>query len=403
MSLSSQRDASPPPAHASSAASTSQTQSQSQSQSQLAASGPLSSPPTTVTSSQPPANTTHTLPTPASSLAGTIPPSSHPTTRHSPDDDTPMTNAGDAAVVQAQGHVVDVMQIDGEEHHRTDHDRQAPVIKEEASPTTERIPGDGAVAREEKGPLYLLGKTAHPLSEPHPTQDLMSLYKLQDLAASVARHDPLTGEKRAIRKTYKGKIKSFGLAGRDKEVKHPEGQPGGLLEMAFWPAEEWYAQKVSGKNLDQGVGEDTLARLERAMAMEAGPLPGFDASILGLDAPAATPGVAELMKPPQQGTTDPRPSGPQPNGTAPRASLESGAGDPARPRRVSKKRRYDEPSFEGYGEGFVDDDADLGAGYSTSDREDKRSTTSGKKKRKKNSDSYVGVTSPGLERGGSYG
>lgn len=48
----------------------------------------------------------------------------------------------------------------------------------------------------------------------------------------------------------------------------------------------------------------------------------------------------------------------------------------ARPKRAVKKRGYDESSFEGYGEGFVDDDMADG-GYSTGDGED------GRKRRKK--------------------
>lgn len=48
----------------------------------------------------------------------------------------------------------------------------------------------------------------------------------------------------------------------------------------------------------------------------------------------------------------------------------------ARPKRAIKKRGYDEASFEGYGEGFVDDEMGDG-GYSTGDGED------GRKRRKK--------------------
>ena len=266
---------------------------------------------------------------------------------------------------------------------------------------------------------------AHPISRPHTTQDLISLYNLQPLAATVARTDPVTGEKRAIRKTYKGKIKAFGLAGRDKEVRHPEGQAGGLLEMAIWPTEEWHVQKVAGKQFDTGLSEDTWARLERAMTMEPGPLPGFDASILGIDTPIAPPAAVETKTPAQPANVIQRQPG-QPNGIAqtPHSGANPSTGDPPRPKRTGRKRRYDEHSFEGYGEGYVDDDGDAGAGYSTSERDDKRDTGSGKKKRKKvcsvqspscldgaadfgsyqNSESYGTVTSPSLiERSGSYG
>jgi hypothetical protein len=44
------------------------------------------------------------------------------------------------------------------------------------------------------------------------------------------------------------------------------------------------------------------------------------------------------------------------------------AADVVRPRRANKKRSYADNSFEGYGDGFVDDDGDLDAGaYSNSE------------------------------------
>lgn len=235
---------------------------------------------------------------------------------------------------------------------------------------------------------------------PHPTQDLLSLYSQKPLAATVARTDPVTGEKRKIRKTYKGKIQQFGLAGRNQEVKHPEGKPGGLVEMMHWPDEEWQNQKVAGKELEKGLGEATLSKLERAMKMSRGPLPGFDASVLGLDNPA--PISQDSKKPSQPPVNNIRQQTPNTTNTTNQSAAKttntprpttnnppptsSATGEAARPKRTGKKRRYDEHSFEGYGEGFVDDEI----GYSTSDREERRnsSTTStgvgsGAKKRKK--------------------
>jgi hypothetical protein len=52
--------------------------------------------------------------------------------------------------------------------------------------------------------------------------------------------------------------------------------------------------------------------------------------------------------------------------------------DMARPKRAVKKRGYDESSFEGYGEGYVDDDM-VDAGYSTGEGEER----GGSKRRKK--------------------
>ena len=223
------------------------------------------------------------------------------------------------------------------------------------------------------------------MSRPHPSQNLLSIYSLQPLAASVARNDPVTGEKRKLRKSYKGKIQGFDLAGRNESVKHPEGQPGSLLEMLDWPEEEWQNQKVAGREIEKGFGDAMLAKLGKALKMEPGPLPDFDESILGLDLepPPAPVGVPSVKRPLQQATNNFR----QPNtaahtnGATPRP-VESPSADPARPKRAGKKRRYDERSFEGYGEGYVDDDVDMVAGgYSTGDGEDGR--RSGKKRRKK--------------------
>lgn len=200
----------------------------------------------------------------------------------------------------------------------------------------------------------------------------------------MARTDPVTGEKRAIRKTYKGKIKSFNISGREKEVVHPPDQPGSLIETASWPAEEWYAQKVAGKPAQTGLSESILAKLEQALTMETGPVPNFDSNILGYEALPTADGKPPI---PQGNVKAGSFSAPQPpNGTTPRitataAAVPTAPAEPPRPKRTGKKRHYDERSFEGYGEGFVDDDADgAGAGgYSTSDGERR----SRKKKRKK--------------------
>ncbi|KAH0553482.1 hypothetical protein GP486_006446 [Trichoglossum hirsutum] len=334
------------------------------------------------------------FPTPASSVAGAAPSNMQPNENENDDGDSDARMQSDANEFDAKPPIKeeedrDSMDVDTEKHRRTDHDRQG-------SSTTAGV-----------GSPYLLCKIPHPVSKPHPTQDLLSLYSLQPLAASVARHDPVTGEKRKLRKSYKGKIQAFDLAGRNESVKQPEGQPGGLLEMLDWPDEEWHNQKVTGREIEKGFNEVVLAKLNKALKMEPGPLPDFDESILGLDLepPLAPVGISSLKRPLQQASNNFR----QPvavahtNGATPRP-VESPSSDPARPKRTGKKRRYDDRSFEGYGEGFVDDDAEMGTGgYSTGEGEDGR--RSGKKRRKKTLDDYGGnSSSPGLgERSGSYG
>lgn len=214
-------------------------------------------------------------------------------------------------------------------------------------------------------------------------QDLLSLYSLQPLAATVARNDPVTGEKRKLRKTYKGKIQAFGLAGRNQEVKHPEGEPGGLVEMTHFPDDVWDAQRVYGKEIGKGLSEALLSKLDQAMKMEPGPLPGFDASVLGLDAPRQPPAPPEQKKPAQPPTNAARPPN-RPQAANPRLKdkATSSQGEPPRPKRAGKKRRYDDKSFEGYGEGYVDDDVEMAGVPSAGERDDKQGG-SAKKKRKK--------------------
>lgn len=104
----------------------------------------------------------------------------------------------------------------------------------------------------------------------------------------MARQDPTTGLKKKLRKSYKGKI--LDLPGKNEipKAKQPpvegEAEPVpahkrsmGLLEMLDWPEEEWYAQKVSGKEISQVLPQDAL---RRAATMATGPIPGVLTSLL---------------------------------------------------------------------------------------------------------------------------
>lgn len=227
---------------------------------------------------------------------------------------------------------------------------------------------------------------AHLLSQPHPTQDLLSLYGLNTLAATVARTDAITGEKiNKMRKSYEGKIKAYGLAGRIKAVKHEEGKPGGLLELVLWPEDEWRNQKVMGKEIEKGLPPAIMAKLERAMKMEPGPVPNNDfwedtlghekvkpASALADTSPKkAIPPTTVSMK--QKGHI---------NGNNMKVGTPSMV-EAVRPKRSGRKRRYDEHSFEGYGEGYVDDDGDLIGSPGYSSGEGSRQDSLSKKRRKK--------------------
>jgi Rox3 mediator complex subunit len=188
------------------------------------------------------------------------------------------------------------------------------------------------------------------------------------------RADPVTGEKiNRLRKSYEGKLKGLGLSGRNKAVKNDGGQSGGLRHLMMWPEEEWQIQKVHGKEIKVAEAESALHKLQmRAMKMEPGPLPNSEywEDILGHE------------KQPKRDVEVGKRSVSTPNAIRP-VQVNGGTAAAAAatvPERIratrGKKRHYDDNSFVGYGEGFVDDDDESGLYSNGEDR-------SGKKKRKK--------------------
>ncbi|KAL9101224.1 MAG: hypothetical protein Q9163_003506 [Psora crenata] len=221
----------------------------------------------------------------------------------------------------------------------------------------------------------------------HLTTNLISVFKLDSLAATVARFDPFTGEKiNKMRKSYEGQLKTLGLAGKNKSIKHDEAIAGGakmmgLSEMAAWPEEEWQNQKTHGKSITKGLPEAVKAKLEKAMDLRPGPVPEGSKweDILGIDR-VVVPNA-------NKGRKDPKINGQGVNGVPAKAQSNApvavaGASEPIRARRNTKKRRYDDGSFEGYGEGFVDDDLDLDMGYTSGETYASRNSRGDKKRRK---------------------
>ena len=209
------------------------------------------------------------------------------------------------------------------------------------------------------------------------THNLISLFGLQPLAATVARTDPVTGEKiNKMRKSYEGQLKTLGLAGRNRSVKHEEEKLVGLREMTLWPEEEWQNQKVAGKDVHNGLPDGILAKLEMAMQMQPGPLPNNHEweNLLGND----TPKSVEPSKASKVANKPLTKANGQANGNT--ANAET-----VRPQRTNKKRSYGDASFEGYAgyaEGIEDDDIDNG-GYSSGDTQFSRKSGRAAKKRKK--------------------
>ena len=174
------------------------------------------------------------------------------------------------------------------------------------------------------------------------------MYGLAPLVATVARVDPKTGEKiNKLRKSYEGQLKTLLLAGKNKAIKHKDGL--NLLHIVNYPAEEWYSHKTAGKEVMHGLPTSTRANLEKAMKFEPGRVPTHEEweSALGI----------EKLK-----NAEKKPNGVKVNGTV----------KEDRPKRVNKKRRYNDDSFEGYGEGFEDDRDDSSDGQSNSLRKKRR-------------------------------
>lgn len=196
-----------------------------------------------------------------------------------------------------------------------------------------------------------------------------------------------------MRSSYEGYIKTFGLAGRNKAVTAGElkdNQHGpmylqgqmSLLDMLAWPEEEWYNQKVAGKDVEKGLSDTTKAKLHTALQMLPGRIPnaadpnGWE-EVLGHEKPKTAVSASKMKPKPSVATTLAAHS----NGGG--STLKAmGDSEAIRPKRMGRKRRYDDLSFEGYGEGYVDDDADIVEAdeYSSGDGERRGSTA---KKRKK--------------------
>lgn len=203
---------------------------------------------------------------------------------------------------------------------------------------------------------------------------MIKLYNTSKIASSVARKDPLTGEKiNKLRKSYEGKLKSLGLPGRNR----PTEQPRALLGLLDMPDDVWEDQYVRGKDLSATVANGELAaKLERALDMQSGQLPTREhekwKGILALDeirSPLPQSQRSTTSVPTLRTQLDTVRDG----GSRPASPLSAGS---ARPERANKKRRYDDASFEGYAEGYQDDNI-----FSHGAADDRRNSASRKRRR----------------------
>ncbi|KAL4910698.1 hypothetical protein BDW74DRAFT_141678 [Aspergillus multicolor] len=377
-----------------------QASSQAPSQPASLSTSPSSVPMTTQSSQQPTSSVTNSFPTPASSV--------------DPDHMDKLFGAGFSEAGVPNTNSASAAPAQQSEHRCTDHNRdfasaqggtgvrdfaqmsgstQPPqgdamdVDTETPAQTNSNWPSLGSLQKDFSSAFHLC-KSSHIATEPDPSVDLISLYGLGPVAKSVVRNDPVTGAKiNRLRKSYEGKLKGLGLAGRNKPVKHDPSMPGGLRQMTMWPEEEWQNQKVFGKEIKVADMDSALYNMQlKAMQMEPGTVPNNDywEDVLGHDKPAKSSAGDGPKKTPTSATA-PRAIG-QPNGASIPADSERG-----RPSR-GRKRHYDDNSFVGYGEGYADDDDDS-AFYSNGEG-------GGKKKRKKD---HVPRISAPPDRGGSYG
>ncbi|KAK5160238.1 hypothetical protein LTR04_004721 [Oleoguttula sp. CCFEE 6159] len=281
--------------------------------------------------------------------------------------DGPDTNLGE-----------DITMTGADEHRRSDHDREAAAPLTGRAQLLDRLKGG-------MGSLFKLCENTHPISRPHPFQNVISLYGLGQLASTVARRDPITGDKiNKLRKSYEGKIKPLGLAGRNK----PVPMKGELIDILGWPDEEWYAQKVHGKDIGKGQTEALEAKLDRAVRMAPGRLPPEESNkwknVLGLDEAVVAKPIQAMAKKAMQ-----QPG--QEVGQAQTVTRIAGTASPrteqTRPARQGTKRRYDESSYQGYAEGYNDDNDRS----SLTNGEDTMRPNAAKKKRRKE---FGAVSSP---------
>jgi hypothetical protein len=195
-------------------------------------------------------------------------------------------------------------------------------------------------------------------TKPDVNNHILSMYGLGPLLRTVARFDPITGEKiNKLRKSYEGQIKGFQLSGRNKPVKHEPSSGPGFRESigsGQWPAplesdEAWDA-KYAARAV--GVDNDFASKLRSAMQMQPGKVRDEQKwdEVLGHEKTRPLPPGGGHVPLSTSTASQQRPNGllrPPPN-----------AADAKRQTR-GKKRSYGDNSFVGYGDGYSDPDNDI--------------------------------------------
>lgn len=142
--------------------------------------------------------------------------------------------------------------------------------------------------------------------------------------------------------------------------------------MMTLPDDHWKSEMVQGHEMGNGLSDAVNASMGKAFTMAKGKVPkaAWNPAMLGeVAAPSLPP--SDSAKSMQSGNRTPVPQYASAPGRA-------GKADVPRPKRNVKKRSYGDTSYEGYGEGYVDDE-NQDIGYSTGDGEER----AGRKRPKK--------------------
>ncbi|KAI1005075.1 hypothetical protein K3495_g3147 [Podosphaera aphanis] len=199
------------------------------------------------------------------------------------------------------------------------------------------------------GKKYKLCHTPHNPAIPDLRQDLFALFGLESIAKSVARTNPDGSKGVKLRKTYKNHIKDHQLSGNFDSVKREMDAPDTLFALMTSPEDRWDAERARGESVENGIPTHIRAQMGRAFKMSRGSIPKslWNNSMLGeLVNPLAS---SEPTRPAKVNAT-------KSHQTQLSGALRSVKVEAPRPKRSIKKRTYGDSSYEGYGEGYVDDE-----------------------------------------------
>jgi len=214
-------------------------------------------------------------------------------------------------------------------------------------------------------------------------------FGLVEVAGSVGRYVADGSEKlkpTKVRASYRGYVSGkdgkMAIAGKFDGAKRDWADPAGFRNLIHEPEDSWYATKVKTKEVWRGLSDDSNGALSAALAFARGPLGQFDDSwnkgfkvlLEGGSKEKKSKGTPAVGTPLPSSVSQPAPrsavSTPVPPLSRPKG-LPGTISDASqvRPQRSVKKRSYGDNSFEGYGEGYPDDDGTGDTGYSTAEGE----------------------------------